>query len=378
VLGRQGQILTAALQPGLRSHEPQRGLVPGLAGRLGPPLDVRSLAAVRIEAIVAERMARESRKASVIVPVRDGAADIAALLACLERQTLARSDFEIVVGDDGSTDDGTSGIATKDGHIRVAHGPPSNSYAARNRAVRTSSAPVLAFCDADCRPEPDWLERGLEALEDTDIVAGRIRFAVSEPRTVWTLIDMDGSKDHEHQVRVGVAETANLFLRRELFDRVGGLDGSISEYGDYEFVERCVAAGASLSFGSDAVVWHPTRTSGKALLRALWKYNRGYAVHAGRAGQLPDAVKLRSWVPLVQTFRSRRRWGRSIGPDRSWLHANGVDPTLAEIVQALPILYLLVPYVCGVAQLLGWLEGRKLRRAKQQAEPPTSAGAAAL
>src|SRR5918994_710675 len=84
--------------------------------------------------------------------------------------------------------------------------------------------------------EPSRLEQGLRALAETDVLAGRIRFAVSQPRTVWTLVDMDSSKDHEHQVRVGVAETANLFLRRELFDRVGGLDGSISEYGDFEFV----------------------------------------------------------------------------------------------------------------------------------------------
>lgn len=320
-------------------------------------------------------MGRESRKVSVIVPVRDGAADIAALLACLERQTLPRSEFEIVVGDDGSKDGGTSEIATEDGHVRVAPGPPTNSYATRNRAVAASCAPVLAFCDADCRPDPEWLEKGLEALAGTDIVAGRIRFTVSEPRTAWTLVDMDGSKDHEHQVRVGVAETANLFLRRELFDGVGGLDGSIAEYGDYEFVERCVASGASLSFGAEAVVWHPTRSSGKSLLRALWKYNRGYAVHEGRAGRVPDAVKLRSWVPVVQTARSRRRWGRSIGPDRTWLKANGVEPTIGETLRTLPVLYLVIPYLRSAAQLQGWLEGRRLRRAAR-GTPPEPAGTA--
>ena len=74
---------------------------------------------------------------SVIVPVRDGAEDIRALLECLDRQTLARDRFEIVIGDDGSTDGGTDGIATADGHVRVAAGPPQNSYATRNRAVAT-------------------------------------------------------------------------------------------------------------------------------------------------------------------------------------------------------------------------------------------------
>lgn len=302
-------------------------------------------------------------RVSVITPVRDGAADIAALLACLERQTYPREDFEIVIGDDGSTDGGTIGVETEDGHVRVAFGPPRNSYATRNMAVAASRGEVIAFCDSDCRPEPDWLERGLAALETTDIVAGRFRYDVPQARTAWTLIDMDGSKDHEHSVRVGLAETANLFIRRDLFDRLGGLDGSIAEYGDYEFAERAVAAGARLTFGRDAVVWHPTRDAGRPLLRALWKYNKGYAVHAARAGVLPDGVKLREWVPVVQTFRSRRRFGRSIGPDRTWMRANGIELSTWELLKALPILYLVVPYLRNAAQLQGWREGRRLRGA---------------
>jgi GT2 family glycosyltransferase len=313
-------------------------------------------------------------RVSVITPVRNGAADIAALLACLERQTLARDAFEVVIGDDGSTDGGTTGIATADGHVQVAVGPPRNSYATRNMAVAASRGEVIAFCDADCRPEPDWLERGLEALESTDIAAGRFRFTLPERVTAWTLVDMDGSKDHEHQVRIGLAETANLFIRRELFDRLGGLDGSIAEYGDFEFAERAVAVGVRLSYAHDAAVWHPTRDRGKPLLRALWKYNRGYAVHAGRAGVLPDAVKPREWVPIVQTYRSRRRFGRSIGPDRTWMRANDVEPTVWQTICALPILYLVIPYLRSAAQLSGWLEGRRLRATSSPIVPAEPVG----
>lgn len=298
------------------------------------------------------------------MPARNSAADLAALIPCLQRQTLAAEEFEIVIGDDGSSDGGAGAIATADGHVRVVAGPPRNSYAARNRAVQVSRGAILAFCDADCRPEPEWLERGLQVLETTDIAAGRIRFDVPGRRTAWTLVDMDGSKDHEHSVRVGLAETANLFLRRELYDRVGGFEGEIAEYGDYDFVERCVAAGFRLTYAADAVVWHPARTSGRALLRALWKYNRGYAVHAARDRRVPEALKLRSLVPIVQTFRGRRRWGRSIGPDRRWLRSNGVEPTWRETLAATAIMYVLIPYLSSTAQLVGWFDGRRLRDEK--------------
>jgi glycosyltransferase involved in cell wall biosynthesis len=301
-------------------------------------------------------------RVSVIVPVRNGGSDIRELVACLERQTLERDQFEIVVGDDGSTDGGLGGVERADGWVQVASGPPQNSYAARNRAVGRSIGTVLAFCDADCRPEAEWLEAGLARLESTDMVAGRIRFSVPTRRTLWTLLDMDGSKDHERQVRQGVAETANLFLRRELYDRVDGFDGSIPEHGDFDFVERCVATGAKLAYGPDVVVWHPARTSARSYLRAIWIYSRWYAAREARSGRLPEGIWLRSWIPLLETIRGRRRWGLSLlGPDVRWLGENDVHPSLWERAATLPLMYLLVPYLRVAAQLRGWLDGRRLQ-----------------
>jgi len=300
-------------------------------------------------------------RVSVIVPVRNGAADLRALLPLLAKQTVPPGEFEVVIGDDGSTDGCCDRLAEDFGPwVRIAPGPPRNSYAARNRAVRASAGQVLAFCDADCRPEPDWLEKGLAALEETDMVAGRIKFLVPRERTVWTLLDMDGSKDHKLEVTQGVAETANLFVRRELYDRIGGFQDVVPEYGDFDFVERCVAAGAELRYADDVVVWHPTRNRARPYLRALWIYNRGYAEREGRAGRLPQGLRLREWVPLVQPLRARIRWGRSLGPDRRWLGENGISPTPMENLKALPIMYVVVPYLRGVAQLQGWRDGRRL------------------
>jgi glycosyltransferase involved in cell wall biosynthesis len=297
---------------------------------------------------------------SVIVPVRNGGSDLRGLLESLRAQTIGRERFEVVVGDDGSTDGSAEGL--DDGTwVHVVPGPPLNSYAARNRAVRAASAPILAFCDADCRPEPEWLEEGLRALAKMDVAAGRIRFIPPDERTVWSLIDADGSKDHRRQIENDTAETANLFLSRELYDRVGGFDDSISEHGDFDFAERCVKAGAHLDYAPLAVVWHPVRVRARPLLRALWIYNRGYAERAARAGALPEGLRARAWIPVLPVLRARRRWGRSIGPDKNWLGENNLEPTRRETLVALPIMYLLIPYLRGFAQLRGWWDGRRRR-----------------
>jgi glycosyltransferase involved in cell wall biosynthesis len=309
-------------------------------------------------------MSRDSPEplVSVIIPVRNAGSDVAGVLACLDRQTLPRHRFEIVFGDDGSTDQALDGVETSDGSVRVVSGAPRNAYAARNDAVRSSRGHVLAFCDADCRPEPEWLEAGVNALARGDIVAGRIRFTPPRQTTVWTLLDVDGSKNHEEQVRLHNAETANLFLSRELFDRLGGFDERQPGYGDFELVSRYVDAGARLLYAPDVVVSHPTRNQARPYLRNMWSMHSSYAAFEARAGRLPDGLKLRSWVPVVQTFRARRRLGRSLGPDRRWLGANDISPTRRQRVIAAPLIYLLVPYLGCTAQLRGWWLGTRERR----------------
>jgi len=302
-----------------------------------------------------EATAAEPLAVTVVVPVRDEAADLAKLLDALEQQTVGHGCFRVVVADDGSLDPPAT-VARP--HIELTAGPRINSYAARNRAAALVRAPVLAFCDADCRPEPEWLRAGLAALERADVAAGLVRFVVPARRTVWTLLDIDMYLDQERSVRASCAATANLFVRRSVFDGLGGFDDALPNTADYDLVRRCVAEGNRLVFVPDAVVWHPTRDRARSLLGKQWAVNYRYAEREAREGRRPRALKLREWVPLLQPLRSRRRFGRSIRLDRTRLAANGVTPTLREDVQALPLMYLVMPYLGCCAQLYGWWKGR--------------------
>ena len=309
--------------------------------------------------------------ASVIVPVRNGRLHLELLLAALEKQTLPRERFEVLIGDDGSTDGSTDDLETEGGWLRVLKGGPRSSYAARNRAAGAARAPILAFCDADCQPEPGWLEAGIAAVESAEpetLAAGRVRFLVPDRPTVWTLVDMDTTKDHRREVEIGNAETANLFVRREFFERLDGFDDTIPEHGDFDFALRAVAAGAHLSYAPEAVVWHPTRDTAKPFLRMVWIMHRWYAAREVRDGRRPLGLKLRWWVTPLHA-RWRRRSGRSFGLDRWWLGQNGVTPRLRDNVRAVPIIYVLMPVIAGVAQLRGWWDGRRLRTAAGSVDP---------
>jgi glycosyltransferase involved in cell wall biosynthesis len=307
--------------------------------------------------------------ASVIVPVRNGGAHVGQLLESLGRQSIRPGRFEVVIGDDGSSDGALDGVEAGRPWLRVVSGPPRNSYEARNRAVRASRAPVLALCDVDCRPEPGWLEAGLASLAGADVAGGCVRFVVVEPASVWALIEAEASIDQRRQVSHKLMATANVFLRRELFDRVGGFDESLPSGGDWEFARRCARAGATFVYASEAVVTHPA--DGAAFIRRLWFRARWAATRRAMDGARPDLVS--AILPGLRFFRRRRSLGRPLVLDRRRLEEQGIEAPRGPALQlrVAAARYILASLIVWAARVVGWTDGlvrRALVRRRREAE----------
>jgi len=101
---------------------------------------------------------------SVVVCSLNGAAGLGRCLTALAAQR-GGVGLEVIVVDDGSTDD-TSEVARAGGARVIRHEVNRGIGAARNTGVRAASAPVVAFVDDDCEPEPDWARRLLDGYGD--------------------------------------------------------------------------------------------------------------------------------------------------------------------------------------------------------------------
>ena len=198
---------------------------------------------------------------SVIVAARDAAQTLPATLAALAAQRLEQP-FEVIVVDNGSRDDTAAIAQTHPLSPQVLRRERGDGPgAARNAGAAVALAPILAFTDSDCAPAPGWLAAALAAFASTgaDLVQG----AVSPPpgsavgpfdHTVWV------SAEH------GLYQTANLLLRREHFDAVGGFEDWLAEsqsgpaarpFGEDAWLAwRMRRAGARTAFCADAVVHH--------------------------------------------------------------------------------------------------------------------------
>jgi glycosyltransferase involved in cell wall biosynthesis len=190
---------------------------------------------------------------SVVIPARDASATLGATLAGLAAQE--RRPDEVIVVDDGSGDATVVLAEAAPVVTRVIAGPGEGPGAARNAGAVAATGDVLAFLDADCEPQPGWLRAGVEALERADLVQGRTTpppdtMVGPFDRTLWVVAPW------------GLFETANLFVRRELFEQLGGFEPWLSPARSKELAEdvwfgwRAVRAGARTAFCDDALVHH--------------------------------------------------------------------------------------------------------------------------
>jgi len=198
------------------------------------------------------------------------------LVAALEAQSLAHSCFEVVVVDNCSPDD-TSAVlghlaVTTTLQLRFSRADASRGPAAgRNLAWRQGGAPVVAFTDDDCVPDPQWLAEGLRALGDGQrIVVGR----TEPPADQAHLTRRAFSRVLQvHDTRF--FETCNVFYRRADLEAAGGFEEGFRTPGgeDTDLGLRVLAAGADEVFAPDAVVHHDVRPgSFRAVLRETLRW----------------------------------------------------------------------------------------------------------
>lgn len=207
---------------------------------------------------------------SIIVPHFN---DLAGLSLCLDRLAVQNSPdltFEIIVADNGS-DVGIASIRSIVGdRAKVIEAPLRGAGPARNAGTNAAEGGILAFTDSDCIPDADWLSRGVEALQHTDIVGGRM--IVSDdgirPRDGAVVFEQAFAFDNESYVkRQSFTVTANLFVRAADFKRIGGFVTGKSE--DVEWCQRAVGLGYKISYAPLAIVAHPPRPDWAAL-RKKW------------------------------------------------------------------------------------------------------------
>jgi GT2 family glycosyltransferase len=190
-------------------------------------------------------------------------------------------DYEIILVDDGSTDD-TRTTAARYPTVRCIHQPNYGLSAARNVGMQAATGEVIAYTDSDCFADPDWLTHLVYQLERSGAAA--VGGPNLTPEDGWLAACVAASPGQPMHVLESdqVAEHipgCNMAFRREALLAINGFDPQYRRAGDdVDVCWRLQQAGMWITFAPGAFVWHHRRQNPRAYLRQQAGYGEAEAL----------------------------------------------------------------------------------------------------
>ena len=293
-------------------------------------------------------MPTELADVSVVMPAFNAGPTVARALASIAAQSVRPK--EVVVVDDGSTDDTVAQVAAMAGRmngvaLRLFRQRNLGAGAARNRAVAAASGHWLAFLDSDDEWLAAKLERSLAVNEAGDLImsshnlfnVGPEGETLNDSRARWL---RDPGDPYRTLFLRGFISSSTVLVRRDAVVAAGGFDPSLRSAQDYELWLAVLAgAGGRFETFADPLLRYTVAADG-ITSRIERKVACSLAIlrrHMGVLKRLPGPVLLPVLLRLtiihyeaVQGFRARGRWLAALG-QLLWL-----PPRALEMLARLP------------------------------------------
>ncbi len=233
---------------------------------------------------------------SVVIPIYNGEDDLPALLECLRSQTYPTHLAEYLLVDNGSRDRTLAILQSNPQVQALSETQIQSSYAARNTGIRAAKGNIIAFTDADCRPHRDWLTQLVQPFVDptVGIVAGEI-LALPGHTLLERYADRHETLSQKHTLAhpfCAYGQTANLAVRRQIFEQVGLFRPHLTTGGDADICWRVLQQATDqdshqdnhqdshqnnrwqLKFAEGAIVQHHHRSTLTELCSQWQRYGR--------------------------------------------------------------------------------------------------------
>ena len=213
---------------------------------------------------------------SVVVPAYQAAQEIERCVEALDRQSIPRGRYEIIVVDDGSTD-GTADVARAAGADRIVLLPHAGPAAARNAGVEVARGGIVLFTDADCEPSPRWLEQMVAPFSDPEVMGTKGTYRTRQRSLIARLVQLEYEIRYERMAQathIDFVDTYAAAYRRAVVLQAGGFDPAfpIPSAEDIDLSFRLAQAGHRLVFVPEAWVWHSHPNRLGAYLRRKARY----------------------------------------------------------------------------------------------------------
>ena len=216
-------------------------------------------------------------KVSIVIPAYNEEEHIAAALQSALKQNY--SDFEIIVVNNNSHDNTANIIATFP--VKVINEINKGTHFARERGRKEAQGEYLAYMDADCLPDPDWLQKGLECFSNKSVVAASGPYAYYDDSGFFLSISLFFQKYIYTLVNFilqtfkigGTMIGGNSFFRSSALQAIGGFDTKITFYGDDTDTAKRISRQGKIVFSPKVIMRTSARRfKAEGKLNIMFKY----------------------------------------------------------------------------------------------------------
>jgi cellulose synthase/poly-beta-1,6-N-acetylglucosamine synthase-like glycosyltransferase len=229
---------------------------------------------------------------SVVIPHYQQPDTLARALHSLDAQRDAPP-FEVLVVDNASAQ---APVEVCAGHalVRLLSEPTKGPGPARTTGARAARAPIIAFIDADCEADPDWLSviaRTFAERPDVDVLGGEARILPIDSARMNALECYEEVFSYRQRLfveRDHYAATLNMAVRASVFAEVGPF-GGLSMAEDRDWGRRAHAAGKTIVYVPQMRIATPARETFEELARK-WDRQIGHDYHPVRGRPIALAI----------------------------------------------------------------------------------------
>ena len=217
---------------------------------------------------------------SIVIPVKDRADELRRCLASLACLNYPREKLQVIVVDDGSSDDSPL-VAHQFGALLVPSGGSGRGpAAARNVGAALAGGEILAFIDSDCSASKEWLMQLIPAFGNPALAAvgGQVDGMCSESAVDrYESIMSSLSLGARERTGSGGSDTfylpsCNLLVRRSAFRAAGGFKDSMHVGEDVDLTWRLRDKGWTISYLPAGNVLHEHRSSIRSFMSRRFDY----------------------------------------------------------------------------------------------------------